>query len=179
METTEITLENRDRHVVDLTGEAAAFCRPLGDGLLSVFAPHPSAGSSPATTATATATAAPATAPTTSCRCSSARRSRSPSSAAGWRWAPGRASCWSTSTATTRSAGSACPSCPPEGGLVGFGPLKRVWLLLGVVATSLVGFVPPAHAVRAAACVLAGTITFTEPFGTTGPGTWETTPRQL
>ncbi|HVW33247.1 MAG TPA: YjbQ family protein [Acidimicrobiia bacterium] len=44
METTEITLENRDRHVVDLTGEAARFCRPLGDGLLSVFAPHATAG---------------------------------------------------------------------------------------------------------------------------------------
>ena len=44
METTEINLENRDRHVVDLTGEAAAFCRSLGDGLLSVFAPHATAG---------------------------------------------------------------------------------------------------------------------------------------
>ena len=44
METTEISLENRDRHVVDLTEEAARFCRPLGDGLLSVFAPHATAG---------------------------------------------------------------------------------------------------------------------------------------
>ena len=44
MDTTEITLENRDRHVVDLTDEAARFCRPLGDGLLSVFAPHATAG---------------------------------------------------------------------------------------------------------------------------------------
>ncbi len=44
METTEITLENRDRHVVDLTEAAARFCGPLGDGLLSVFAPHATAG---------------------------------------------------------------------------------------------------------------------------------------
>ena len=44
METTEITLENRDRHVVDLTEAAVRFCRPLGDGLLSIFAPHATAG---------------------------------------------------------------------------------------------------------------------------------------
>ena len=44
MNTTEISLENRDRHVVDLTDEAARFCGPLGDGLLSVFAPHATAG---------------------------------------------------------------------------------------------------------------------------------------
>lgn len=44
MDTTEIALENRDRHVVDLTDEAARFCRALGDGLLSVFAPHATAG---------------------------------------------------------------------------------------------------------------------------------------
>jgi len=44
MDTTELTLENRDRHVVDLTDEAARFCRPRGDGLLSVFAPHATAG---------------------------------------------------------------------------------------------------------------------------------------
>jgi len=44
METTEISLTNRDRHVVDLTDEAARFCRSLGDGLLSVFAPHATAG---------------------------------------------------------------------------------------------------------------------------------------
>lgn len=44
METTEISLDTRGAHVVDLTGEAAAFCRPLGDGLLSVFAPHATAG---------------------------------------------------------------------------------------------------------------------------------------
>jgi secondary thiamine-phosphate synthase enzyme len=44
METTEISLETRGSQVVDLTEEAAGFCRPLGDGLLSVFAPHATAG---------------------------------------------------------------------------------------------------------------------------------------
>src|SRR5438128_12283208 len=44
MDTTEVALETRGTHVVDLTGEAARFCRPLGDGLLSVFAPHATAG---------------------------------------------------------------------------------------------------------------------------------------
>jgi secondary thiamine-phosphate synthase enzyme len=45
METAEISLETRsDNQVFDLTAEAAKFCRPLGDGLLSVFAPHATAG---------------------------------------------------------------------------------------------------------------------------------------
>jgi secondary thiamine-phosphate synthase enzyme len=44
MDTVELALENRDRHVVDLTDEAARFCRSRGDGLLSVFAPHATAG---------------------------------------------------------------------------------------------------------------------------------------
>jgi secondary thiamine-phosphate synthase enzyme len=44
MDTTEISLATGSDHVVDLTGEAARFCRPLGDGLLSVFAPHATAG---------------------------------------------------------------------------------------------------------------------------------------
>lgn len=44
METAEISLETRNGHVFDLTAEAAGFCRPLGDGLLSVFAPHATAG---------------------------------------------------------------------------------------------------------------------------------------
>jgi secondary thiamine-phosphate synthase enzyme len=44
MDTTEIALETRGSQVVDLSGEAARFCRPLGDGLLSVFAPHATAG---------------------------------------------------------------------------------------------------------------------------------------
>jgi len=44
MDTTEISLDTRGSRVVDLTGEAARFCRSLGDGLLSVFAPHATAG---------------------------------------------------------------------------------------------------------------------------------------
>jgi secondary thiamine-phosphate synthase enzyme len=32
------------RHVVDLTPEVTAFCRSSGDGLLSVFVPHATAG---------------------------------------------------------------------------------------------------------------------------------------
>jgi secondary thiamine-phosphate synthase enzyme len=44
METAEISLETRSGQVFDLTADAAAFCRPLGDGLLSVFAPHATAG---------------------------------------------------------------------------------------------------------------------------------------
>src|SRR5688500_9359408 len=44
MQTAEISLETRGSQVFDLTAQAAAFCRPLGDGLLSVFAPHATAG---------------------------------------------------------------------------------------------------------------------------------------
>jgi secondary thiamine-phosphate synthase enzyme len=44
MDTTEIPLDTRGSRIVDLTGEAARFCRSLGDGLLSVFAPHATAG---------------------------------------------------------------------------------------------------------------------------------------
>lgn len=44
MQTAEISLETRGSQVFDLTAEAAAFCRSLGDGLLSVFAPHATAG---------------------------------------------------------------------------------------------------------------------------------------
>ncbi|MDQ3946704.1 MAG: secondary thiamine-phosphate synthase enzyme YjbQ [Actinomycetota bacterium] len=44
METAEISLETRGSQVFDLTPEAARFCRSLGDGLLSVFAPHATAG---------------------------------------------------------------------------------------------------------------------------------------
>lgn len=57
--------------------------------------------------------------------------------------------------------------------------MRRVLLFIAVVATSVFGFVPPAHAVGGAACVLGGTIHFTEPFGTTGPGTWEINPGQI
>ncbi len=44
MDTAEISLETRGDQVVDLTAEAATFCRAFGDGLLSVFAPHATAG---------------------------------------------------------------------------------------------------------------------------------------
>jgi secondary thiamine-phosphate synthase enzyme len=42
--TTELSLDTRGSQVIDLTGEAARFCHPLGEGLLSVFAPHATAG---------------------------------------------------------------------------------------------------------------------------------------
>jgi secondary thiamine-phosphate synthase enzyme len=44
MDSAEIAIENRGNQVVDLTAEAARFCRSKGDGLLSVFAPHATAG---------------------------------------------------------------------------------------------------------------------------------------
>lgn len=44
MDLLELRVDTRDRQVVDLTGEAASFCRDRGDGLLSVFAPHATAG---------------------------------------------------------------------------------------------------------------------------------------
>jgi secondary thiamine-phosphate synthase enzyme len=44
METAEVSLETGGSQVFDLTAEAAKFCRSLGDGLLSVFAPHATAG---------------------------------------------------------------------------------------------------------------------------------------
>src|SRR5918999_1938617 len=44
MDTAEISLETRGEQVVDITTEAAKFCRAFGDGLLSVFAPHATAG---------------------------------------------------------------------------------------------------------------------------------------
>ena len=44
MESTELSLDTSGRHVVDLTDRVADFCRPLGDGLLSVFVPHATAG---------------------------------------------------------------------------------------------------------------------------------------
>lgn len=45
METTELTIRTGDRKaVVDLTDEAAGFVRDRGDGLLSVFVPHATAG---------------------------------------------------------------------------------------------------------------------------------------
>lgn len=57
--------------------------------------------------------------------------------------------------------------------------MRRAALLLALVATSVVGFVPPAHAVGGAACVIGGTITFSEPFGSMGPGTWDINQGQI
>jgi secondary thiamine-phosphate synthase enzyme len=42
--TVELDVDTGERRLVDLTGEAAAFCRGKGDGLLHVFAPHATAG---------------------------------------------------------------------------------------------------------------------------------------
>ena len=44
MESTDLSVDTLGRRLVDLTSEVAAFCRPLGDGLLSVFVPHATAG---------------------------------------------------------------------------------------------------------------------------------------
>ncbi len=44
MDSTELSVDTSRRHVVDLTPEVIAFCRNRGDGLLSVFVPHATAG---------------------------------------------------------------------------------------------------------------------------------------
>jgi secondary thiamine-phosphate synthase enzyme len=45
MDTTELSIDTGGRHVLDLTGRAAAFARVAGgDGLLCVFVPHATAG---------------------------------------------------------------------------------------------------------------------------------------
>ena len=44
MHTTELTLDTSRRRIVDLTDAVAWFCGALGDGLVSVFAPHATAG---------------------------------------------------------------------------------------------------------------------------------------
>ena len=44
MHTAELTLHTGTRVVTDITGEAGDFCAGLGDGLLSVFVPHATAG---------------------------------------------------------------------------------------------------------------------------------------
>ncbi len=44
METRELTLTTGDRLVTDLTDEVRSFVRALGDGLLTVFVPHATAG---------------------------------------------------------------------------------------------------------------------------------------
>jgi secondary thiamine-phosphate synthase enzyme len=40
----QIDIDTSRRQVVDLTDQASAFCRGRGDGLLSVFVPHATAG---------------------------------------------------------------------------------------------------------------------------------------
>ena len=44
MESTELSIDTSGRELTDLTSEVSEFCRPLGDGLLSVFVPHATAG---------------------------------------------------------------------------------------------------------------------------------------
>jgi secondary thiamine-phosphate synthase enzyme len=45
MDSTVVTVRTGDRPTVaDLTGEVAGFCRDRGDGLVSVFVPHATAG---------------------------------------------------------------------------------------------------------------------------------------
>jgi secondary thiamine-phosphate synthase enzyme len=44
MQTTELIIDTSSRRTVDLTDEVASFCSSLGDGLVSVFAPHATAG---------------------------------------------------------------------------------------------------------------------------------------
>lgn len=44
MHTTEIEIDTSGREIVDVTDDAAGFCRGRGDGLLNVFAPHATAG---------------------------------------------------------------------------------------------------------------------------------------
>ncbi len=44
MESTEISIDTSGRHLTDLTSKVEEFCRSLGDGLLSVFVPHATAG---------------------------------------------------------------------------------------------------------------------------------------
>src|SRR5918998_457524 len=44
MESTELSIDTSGRHLTDLTSQVEEFCRSLGDGLLSVFVPHATAG---------------------------------------------------------------------------------------------------------------------------------------
>lgn len=44
MESTDLFIDTSGRQLTDLTSDASAFCRSLGDGLLSVFVPHATAG---------------------------------------------------------------------------------------------------------------------------------------
>lgn len=44
MKSTELSLDTSRRQLTDLTAEVSGFCRSLGDGLLSIFVPHATAG---------------------------------------------------------------------------------------------------------------------------------------
>jgi secondary thiamine-phosphate synthase enzyme len=44
MESSLLAVDTAGRTIVDLTGELARFCAPLGDGLVNAFAPHATAG---------------------------------------------------------------------------------------------------------------------------------------
>ncbi len=44
MESTDLSIDTSRRQLTDLTSQVAEFCRSLGDGLLSVFVPHATAG---------------------------------------------------------------------------------------------------------------------------------------
>jgi secondary thiamine-phosphate synthase enzyme len=44
MDSTELFIDTSGRHLSDLTAQVEEFCRSLGDGLLSVFVPHATAG---------------------------------------------------------------------------------------------------------------------------------------
>ena len=44
MDTIEIEVDTRGRHVIDLTDQIVAFCHDRGDGLLNALAPHATAG---------------------------------------------------------------------------------------------------------------------------------------
>jgi secondary thiamine-phosphate synthase enzyme len=44
MESKELTVDASRRRIIDSTDAMTAFCRPLGDGLVNVFAPHATVG---------------------------------------------------------------------------------------------------------------------------------------
>jgi secondary thiamine-phosphate synthase enzyme len=44
MESTDVVIDTSGRQLTDITDRVSGFCRPLGDGLLSVFVPHATAG---------------------------------------------------------------------------------------------------------------------------------------
>ena len=44
MESTELSIDTSGLELTDLTSQVSEFCRSLGDGLLSVFVPHATAG---------------------------------------------------------------------------------------------------------------------------------------